>query len=271
MKGLTILAAILPLASAAPSLDLRPIDPIQDSDIYARHLAVLEAQRNCALTTPAIPASDLSDPSALEKRFIPYIALLGISINAGAIITRGVGKNLRRALKATNEEIWRDNNRCRMYFQNVAGGGCHHNIMPRKGLADKTLNNWGEGCSWHNPSEDDPAGPPVFIGEAKGIGKYSVQWTATDRAAWGGIPDTVKCGAEALCNPQVVFYRDDYEIILNTWRKYINPDHNNHDSITLTYLQNQRAAFPSASTPMAQTVVACATLVDATVTLAAVP
>ena len=105
MKGLTILAAILPLASAAPSLDLRPIDPIQDPDIYARHLAVLEAQRNGTLTTPAIPASDLSDPSALEKRFIPYIALLGISINAGAIITRGVGKNLRRALKATNEEI----------------------------------------------------------------------------------------------------------------------------------------------------------------------
>lgn len=216
MKGLNFLAAVLPLISAYPAPELRPIDPIADSDIYARHLSVLEAQRNGMTTSPAIPTV-FNPTTDLTKRFIPYIALLGISINAGAAITKGVGKNLRRAMRAENTEIWLDDRRCRMYFQNVAGGDCHVNVAPRGQFKASETNHWGDACAWNNPAEDDEAGPPVFVGESKEIGKYSVQWTSTDRAAWGGIPGTIKCGSEALCHPQVIFYRDDYEIILNTW------------------------------------------------------
>lgn len=52
---------------------------------------------------------------------------------------------------------------------------------------------------------------------SSGIGYYSVQFTATDTVAWSGIPNTQTCVAEGLCNPQLVFYRDGYNIQLNTW------------------------------------------------------
>ena len=92
----------------------------------------------------------------------------------------------------------------------------HSNVSPRGQWAATELHKW-DTCSWNNPTADDAAGPPVFTGESKEIGKYTVQYTATDRAAWGGIPGTQKCSQEYLCHPQVVFYRDGYEIILNTW------------------------------------------------------
>lgn len=44
-----------------------------------------------------------------------------------------------------------------------------------------------------------------------------MQFTATDRVAWSGIPNTRKCGEEGLCYPQFVFYRTDFNIVLNTW------------------------------------------------------
>lgn len=119
----SIFATLLPLVAAIPTQNLRPLDPIQDSEIFKRHLDVLEAQRNGSIVSPAIEAS-LSSRD-LEKRFIPFIALAGISLNAGAALSKAVGRNLKTAMKAQIDEIWNDDRHCRMYFQNVGGADCH--------------------------------------------------------------------------------------------------------------------------------------------------
>lgn len=118
-----LLATILPLVAAIPTQNLRPLDPVEDSDLFRRHLDVLEAQRNGSIVSPAI-GSSLSGRD-LERRFIPFIALAGISLNAGAALSKAVGRNLKFAMKAQVDEIWNDDRHCRMYFQNVGGADCH--------------------------------------------------------------------------------------------------------------------------------------------------
>ncbi|KAM5369624.1 hypothetical protein ACJZ2D_008883 [Fusarium nematophilum] len=70
-------------------------------------------------------------------------------------------------------------------------------------------------CSWIDPPNNDP--PVVYYEGDQGIGTYSIQYTATKEHAWGGIPGTSTCAAQGLCNPQFVFYRDSYNLVLNTW------------------------------------------------------
>lgn len=78
-------------------------------------------------------------------------------------------------------------------------------------------------CSvgWIDPEH---TAPPIHFFEGdqgdSAIGVYSVQYTATDRVAWSGIPDTEKCPFEGLCNPQYIFYHNGYQIVLNTWREF---------------------------------------------------
>jgi hypothetical protein len=70
---------------------------------------------------------------------------------------------------------------------------------------------------WINP---ESTAPPVHFFEGDpAIGLYSVQFTATDKVAWSGIPNTEKCKIEGLCNPQYIFYHKGYRIVLNTWGK----------------------------------------------------
>jgi hypothetical protein len=74
---------------------------------------------------------------------------------------------------------------------------------------------------WNDPENTTP--PVHFFEGANGdpaIGAYSVQYTATDRVAWGGIEGTETCHIEGLCNPQYIFYHKDYDIVLNTWREF---------------------------------------------------
>jgi hypothetical protein len=72
-------------------------------------------------------------------------------------------------------------------------------------------------CSvgWNNPASTDP--PVHFFEGDPAIGLYSVQFTATDEYAWDGIEGTKKCNIQGLCNPQYIFYRKGYRIVLNTW------------------------------------------------------
>lgn len=119
----SILATLLPFAAAISTQNLRPLDPIADSELFKRHLDVLEAQRNGSIVSPAV-ASPLSSRD-LEKRFIPFIALAGISLNAGAALSKAVGRNLKWAMRTDVDEIWDDESHCRMYFQNVGGANCH--------------------------------------------------------------------------------------------------------------------------------------------------
>ncbi len=70
---------------------------------------------------------------------------------------------------------------------------------------------------WINP-QDGTAPPVMYFQNDASVGLYSVQFTATDEYAWSGIDGTKECDFQGLCHPQYVFYRDGYNIILNTWR-----------------------------------------------------
>lgn len=43
--------------------------------------------------------------------------------------------------------------------------------------------------------------------------------TATDQHTLVVVDDPSTCAAEGICNPQYIFYRDGYEIVLDTWRQ----------------------------------------------------
>jgi hypothetical protein len=79
-----------------------------------------------------------------------------------------------------------------------------------------------DSSGWIDPENTEP--PAHFFEGANGdpaIGPYSVQYTATDRVAWSGIEGTEKCYFEGLCNAQYIFYHKDYDIVLNTWREFL--------------------------------------------------
>lgn len=69
---------------------------------------------------------------------------------------------------------------------------------------------------WNNP---ESTGPPIHYYRDDAMGLFSIQFTATDSVAWSGVEGTKKCDFSGLCNPQIVFYRPEFELILNTWRK----------------------------------------------------
>lgn len=72
--------------------------------------------------------------------------------------------------------------------------------------------------AWNNPQS---TAPPVIYFESDFLGHYSVQFTATDQVAWNGIDGTQTCVIEGICNPQYVFFRNGYNIVLNTWSKWM--------------------------------------------------
>lgn len=120
---ISIITTLLPLVAAIPTQYLRPLDPVENSELFRRHINVLEAQSNESIVSPAVESS--LGARDLDKRFIPFIALAGISLNAGAALSKAVGRNLKIAMKAQVDEIWDDDRHCRMYFQNVGGADCH--------------------------------------------------------------------------------------------------------------------------------------------------
>jgi hypothetical protein len=71
----------------------------------------------------------------------------------------------------------------------------HSNVSPCSQCAAIELHKWFA-CSRNNSIADDVAGPPVFVGESKEIGKYIVQYSATDSIAWVIIPVIKQCNQE---------------------------------------------------------------------------
>ena len=56
-----------------------------------------------------------------------------------------------------------------------------------------------------------------------GIGNYSVRHTATDTVAWidpsmGPSGSSEKCVAQGLCNPQFRFFKNGYDLVINSWQ-----------------------------------------------------
>ncbi|KAL3428790.1 hypothetical protein BDV09DRAFT_201240 [Aspergillus tetrazonus] len=113
--------------------------------------------------------------------------------------------------------IWQNKEHCRAFFATQGGGNEEFRTFAR-GSGDST-SQVNINVGWNNPENTSP--PVHFFEGSNGdaaIGLYSVQFTATDRVAWSGIQGTETCHIEGLCNPQYIFYHENYDIVLNTWQ-----------------------------------------------------
>ncbi|KAL2871031.1 uncharacterized protein BJX67DRAFT_343359 [Aspergillus lucknowensis] len=233
MKLSTLLLALLPLTGASPSTPSRwqgaskPLvgreitDPEQLSALHAMHadtLGLLNSAKAIPVTASTNLTEHVSDGSAHEKRIVQLLELVGIFV-AGTlgsdVLQRVLGELLDVFLN--DDIIWQDTGHCRAFFGTQGGGNEEFWTFARDHSDPTSVVKTNVG--WNDPDNTDP---PVHFFEAatgdRAIGTYSVQFTATDRVAWSGIPGTETCPFEGLCNPQYIFYHMNYAIILNTWQ-----------------------------------------------------
>ena len=92
-----------------------------------------------------------------------------------------------------------------------------------------------------------------------------VQFTATDSYTWDGVDNTEECVAEGICNPQYIFYREDFELVLNPWGKTVSPAislllhaYGDHVTDAPVVHQNLKAPRLTASTSAPRTAAASA-------------
>ena len=106
-----------------------------------------------------------------------------------------------------------------LLMSTVKQQGCYVQTTPAESSgasatdANTHSSDWNA-CPWVNAANTPP---PIQYFIDPGIGSYSIQFTATDQYAWGGINGTTTCVAEGLCNPQLVFYRTGYTLVIDTW------------------------------------------------------
>ncbi|KAI8663291.1 hypothetical protein NCS57_00929700 [Fusarium keratoplasticum] len=221
MKFINILALSLPAVSAFPQA-LPPAGKgiqIRDED-RLRQLEESHAQTLQLLNTGVIEArgGDLSKRQAAVAakavRGLAGLFLVPLSKMENKIISGIADKTLDALGDDGQDIIWHNHGRCRTYFDTQGGGNCETRTYDR-GSKDRTATHKDDNCSWIDPPNNDP--PVVYYEGDQGIGTYSIQYTATKEHAWGGIPGTKTCEVQGLCNPQYVFYRDGYNIVLNTW------------------------------------------------------
>ncbi|KAK4209311.1 hypothetical protein QBC37DRAFT_450660 [Rhypophila decipiens] len=116
-----------------------------------------------------------------------------------------------------DDAIWDDPDYCRVDFETWAGHRGTFKTWRRgnTGGQDVTPPPPNHNIAWNNPTTTSP---PVMQFWDTHLGYYSIQFTATKEVAWSGIPGTRVCLMEGICNPQYVFYRSGYTIVLNKWQ-----------------------------------------------------
>ncbi|KAF4986886.1 hypothetical protein FDECE_15708 [Fusarium decemcellulare] len=219
MKLANVLALGLPVAYTMPtssgnSAQIR--DKTTLDELRQSHALTLEALKK----GEGIAVRD-SITNIHKRQALPGVA--GMIFIAIAQITGDLGNAAAQLSKIFGEgqdQIWHDTGYCRTYFSTHGGGECKTRTY-KKGSLDATAEHDSPECAWIDPANNDP--PVVFYEGDDGIGKYSVQYTATDSFAWDGIEGTVKCFFQGICYPQYVFYRDGYNIVLNTWQSEGDP------------------------------------------------
>ncbi|KAI1505154.1 hypothetical protein F5X99DRAFT_431296 [Biscogniauxia marginata] len=223
MKLLYILLLnTLPLALSFPGLSPRSrviTDPDERERLHGLHEYSLEVARNDDVIYVDGSENGYSADSQYGKRQIQILGLAGLAIvqtaEAAGQIGSGVLRKLATLLGGDVDTIWDKKEYCRTQYQTKGGGNCKIKSFKR-GSNDAVGDHKWDGCGWNNPEKTTP--PIEYFESDDGLGKYSVQFTATDEVAWKGAKDTKKCPIEGLCHPQYVFYRDGYNIVLNTWK-----------------------------------------------------
>ncbi|KAM5343920.1 hypothetical protein ACJ41O_012457 [Fusarium nematophilum] len=192
MKFVSTLALCLPAVSALPQT-LQPAV----RGIEIRDEARLEQLRESHAQTIQILNGAAGE--GLEKRqgALAAKAVRGLAglflIPLKQLNSKTMDKITDKAVDALGNDdqeiLWHNHDQCRTYFETQGGGNCETRTYDR-GSGDRTA------------THKDGA---------------LIQYTATKEHAWGGIPGTSTCAAQGLCNPQFVFYRDSYNLVLNTW------------------------------------------------------
>ncbi|KAL4749306.1 hypothetical protein BDW72DRAFT_204849 [Aspergillus terricola var. indicus] len=164
---------------------------------------------------PVDPANfSMLEPHAHEKRVAHAFGLLGV-----LILSRLGLKALEDVIEelvdffTSDDIIWQSKENCRAYFSTQGGGNEEFRTYAKGNRSATAVDKKNVG--WINPGSTAP--PVHFFEGDPAIGLYSVQFTATDKVAWSGIPNTKKCEIEGLCNPQYIFYHKGYRIVLSTW------------------------------------------------------
>ncbi|RHZ67377.1 uncharacterized protein CDV56_109579 [Aspergillus thermomutatus] len=190
----------------------RITDPDRLSVLHAMHDEAIDMLNKHEVIP--VQRSNLTEQVPHEKRVYQVFGLLGVQL----LSSLGL-KALEEVIDAlldlftSDDIIWTDRDNCRAYFSTQGGGNENFRTYAR-GHGNPTAEEW-KNVGWNNP---ESTAPPVHFFEGDpAIGLYSVQFTATDRVAWRGVPNTVKCYIEGLCNPQYIFYHKGYRIVLNTW------------------------------------------------------
>ncbi|KAL3490225.1 fibronectin type III domain protein [Aspergillus germanicus] len=236
MKVLSaLLLSLLPIASATPASAANTTreweipfpttgpmggklitDPSRLSALHAIHQDVLRLSKTEDVITVdrSSSASSTDFTAAHDKRVYQVFGLLGVRL----ISELGL-KALEDVIDAlldlftSDDIIWTSKKNCRAYFS-TQGGGNENLRTYAKGKGSATAED-KINVGWNNPASTDP--PVHFFDGDPAIGLYSVQFTATDEHAWDGIEGTKECNIQGLCNPQYIFYRKGYRIVLNTW------------------------------------------------------
>ncbi|KAF4471777.1 Fibronectin type III domain [Fusarium albosuccineum] len=213
MKFAAALTLALPLASAFPSRNMRSVEIRDPSEIERLTKLNQEVQGHLLKgDVTHVSGRDVAPgENHHEKRIFQIFGLAGMALveTGGALagIAGGLANRLQGIFTGDNQEqIW----------HNHASATWRHmtRALPIQRPLTTGVVLMGK-CAWVNPESTGP-GLKFFEGD-QGIGKFSIQYTATDKVAWSGTPDTKKCPFEGLCNPQLMFYRDGYAVVLNTW------------------------------------------------------
>ncbi|KAH7031569.1 uncharacterized protein B0I36DRAFT_363242 [Microdochium trichocladiopsis] len=195
----------LPIRDVARLAELEALHNETLADLKAGHFSTIQRRGEQALDND------------IEKRNPEVLAGMLLSSRLSAEIIKRIYKNLKDVFDTDNHETWFNENRCRTSFR--TNGGVTEGIWSYDkgfGYRDPSGSHVFE-AAWIDPENNDP---PVHYYSDKGIGDFSVQFTATDSYAWDGIDGTKNCPFQGLCNPQFVFYRDRYNIIFSTWFCY---------------------------------------------------
>ncbi|KAL5326321.1 hypothetical protein ACEPPN_007459 [Leptodophora sp. 'Broadleaf-Isolate-01'] len=212
MRLLIILAAVLALVPTAQGGAQRTLitDPQVLAELQARRAEALDKYNN---GNPVhVRYEDLpnytSNPK--EKRFLVVAGLAGVAL----IEAFGAGARGRGGIFTKEDQrIWHSEKNCRTHFKTHAGDEEVVRTYDRGSTDRFTDADFNVG--WNDPENTDPH---VHFFTDPAIGRFSVQFTATDSVAWSGTNDTERCYFKGLCNPQYIFYHDKFSAILNTWK-----------------------------------------------------
>ncbi|KAH7024475.1 uncharacterized protein B0I36DRAFT_274027 [Microdochium trichocladiopsis] len=220
--AIALLAA--PMAQALPRTNMPQISghPIRDVE----RLAELEALHNTTLSKlmegdyqpVARRAGSAAGENNLDKRVTLILGVSGMVLvevaKEVAPFLGEIANSIAGAVGDMKDQVWHDETKCRTYFQTHAGGEEEIRTYNRGSSGATATHNLNAG--WVDPENNAP--PVHYFKDDQGMGEYSVQFTATDSHAWGGIEGTTKCSIQGLCHPQYIFYRDGYNIVLDTWK-----------------------------------------------------